>query len=53
MDRMCVELRNHRGYTDAFQLRLMNDEREEESRQLEVAGSVIDVRLVIPGNAAA
>jgi hypothetical protein len=47
------ELRNHRGYNDGFQLRLMNDEREEESRQFEVAGSVIDVRLVTPGNAAA
>jgi hypothetical protein len=46
------ELRNHRGYTDGFQLRLMNDEREEACRQFEVAGSVIDVRLVSPDEAA-
>jgi Family of unknown function (DUF6334) len=47
------ELRNHRGYNDGFQLRLMDDEREEESRQFEVAGSVLEVRLVSSGNAAA
>jgi hypothetical protein len=46
-------LRNHRGYNDGFQLRFMNDEGEEESRQFEVAGSAIEVRLVTPGNAAA
>jgi hypothetical protein len=46
-------LRNHRGYNDGFQLRLMNDEREAELRQFEVAGSVIEVRIVLPGNAVA
>jgi hypothetical protein len=47
------ELRNHRGYNDGFQLTFMNHERDEESRQFEVAASVIEVRIVIPGSAVA
>lgn len=46
-------LRNNRGYTDGFQFRLMNDEREEETRQFEVVASTIDVRIVMPGRASA
>jgi hypothetical protein len=47
------DLRNHRGYNDGFQLRLMDDDRREEARQFEVAGSVIDARRVVPGSATA
>jgi len=38
------ELRNHRGYRDAFQLRLIDQEGCEETRQFEVAASAMDVR---------
>ncbi len=41
------ELKNHRGYVDAFQLRLMDDQRNEAAVQFEVAASAIDVRLVV------
>lgn len=46
------ELRNHRGYCDAFQLRLMDNQRRCEIRQFEVAASTIEVRRVEPGCAA-
>jgi hypothetical protein len=36
-------LRNHRGYADGFQLRLVDDHGREETRQFEVGGSAIDV----------
>ena len=42
------ELRNHRGYLDAFQLRLTDAKGREEVRQFEVAGSTIEVRCVPP-----
>ncbi len=42
------ELRNHRGYLDAFQLRLMSDQRDEAAVQFEVAGSTIQVQRVLP-----
>jgi hypothetical protein len=38
---------NHRGFDDAFQVRLVNlDDRSEAARQFEVAASVIHVRSV-------
>ena len=40
------ELRNHRGYLDGFQLRLVDDQHDEEVRQFEVAESGIDVRWI-------
>jgi hypothetical protein len=40
------DLRNHRGYLDGFQLRLVDDQHGEEVRQFEVAGSGIDVRWI-------
>ena len=42
------DLRNHRGYSDGFQLRLVDGPGSEEARQFEVAGSGIDVRWVMP-----
>lgn len=39
-------LTNHRGYRDAFQVRLMASDRSEETRQFEVAASAIDVYRV-------
>lgn len=41
------ELRNHRGYLDAFQIRLRDDQGREETLQFEVAASAIDVRHVV------
>ena len=38
---------NHRGYVDAFQLRLRDESGREETRQFEVAASAMDVRRVI------
>ena len=38
---------NHRGYVDAFQLRLLDKQRREQARQFEVAGSAIGVRRVV------
>jgi hypothetical protein len=38
---------NHRGYIDAFQMRLMDKQRREQARQFEVAGSAMDVRRVV------
>jgi hypothetical protein len=46
------KLRNHRGYEDGFQLRLIDGQRGEEVRQFEVAGSAIDVRRVSPAGPA-
>ena len=44
------ELRNHRGYTDGFQLRLLDlDTRENPSIQFEVLASTLHVRRVIAG----
>ena len=40
------ELRNHRGYVDAVQLRLRDGDGREETVQLEVAASAMDVRRV-------
>jgi hypothetical protein len=40
------DLRNHRGYLDAFQLRLRDSLGRDETRQFEVAASAIDVRRV-------
>jgi hypothetical protein len=40
-------LTNHRGYVDAFQLRLMDKQRLTEARQFEVAGSAMDIRRVV------
>jgi hypothetical protein len=40
-------LTNHRGYTDAFQLRLIDTHRREETRQFEVAASALDVLTVL------
>jgi hypothetical protein len=42
------ELRNHRGYTDAVQLRLVDATGREETRQFEVAASALDMRRVTP-----
>jgi hypothetical protein len=42
------ELRNHRGYEDAFQLRLIAEDGREETRQFEVAASATDTRRVSP-----
>ena len=39
-------LTNHCGYVDAFQLRLVDGRGREETRQLEVAASAMDVRRV-------
>ncbi len=41
------EMTNHRGYADAFQLRLRNAKGHEETRQFEVGASAMDVRRVI------
>ena len=41
------ELRNHRGYNDAFQLRLVDDQHHEEARQFEVGASTIEVRSLV------
>jgi hypothetical protein len=41
------EMTNHRGYADAFQLRLRDAEGHEETRQFEVGASAMDVRRVI------
>ena len=38
---------NDRGYTDALQLRFMDTEGREETRQFEVAASTISLRLVV------
>lgn len=46
------ELRNHRRYRDAFQIRLIDDQRSEAGRVFEVAGSTVEVRLVEPRSAA-
>src|SRR4051794_36374017 len=40
------QMTNHRGYTDAFQLRFRAANREEQTRQFEVAASAIDVLSV-------
>jgi hypothetical protein len=42
------ELTNHRGYTDAFQLRLVDARGREESRQFEGMAAAIDVYRVAP-----
>jgi hypothetical protein len=47
------DLRNHRGYLDGFQLRLVDEQRDEEARQFEVAGSGIYVRWIVPTGASA
>lgn len=39
-------LTNHRGFTDAVQLRLRGDEGQEQMMQLEVAGSALTARRV-------
>lgn len=41
------EMTNHRGYADAFQLRLRDAEGHEETRQFEVGAAAMDVRRVI------
>lgn len=41
------ELVNHRGYTDAFQLRFIDPSRTERVVQFEVAGSTIGVSRVV------
>jgi hypothetical protein len=41
------EMTNHRGYADAFQLRFIDAERHEETRQFEVGASAMDVLRVI------
>jgi hypothetical protein len=41
------EMINHRGYADAFQLRLKDAEGHEETRQFEVGASAMEVRRVI------
>lgn len=41
------ELRNNRGYTDGFQVRLRDGRGREETRQFEVGASAIDVRRVV------
>jgi len=38
------EMTNHRGYTDGFQLRFRDVSGHEETRQLEVGASAMDVR---------
>ena len=40
------ELRNHRGYWDAFQLRFVDPSGHIETRQFEVAAPAIDVRRI-------
>jgi hypothetical protein len=40
-------LTNHRGYKDAFQLRLTNGRGREETLQFEVAASAMDIRRVV------
>jgi hypothetical protein len=40
------ELRNQRGYTDGFQLRLIAQDGRLETRQFEVAASAMDIRRV-------
>jgi hypothetical protein len=40
------ELTNQRGYTDGFQLRFIDDERREETRQFEGAASTLGVLVV-------
>ena len=47
------DLHNHGGYNDAFQLRFLGRERDEEVRQFEVAASAIRVSLVVSGGVAA
>jgi len=48
---MCIEyaweLRNHRGYTDAVQMRMVDSNGREDTRQFEVAASAMDMRRVI------
>jgi hypothetical protein len=48
---MCIEyawtLTNHRGYLDVFQLRLMDRQRREETRQFEVAASTMRIHRVV------
>ena len=44
------EMTNHRGYADAFQLRLKDAAGHEETRQFEVGASAMDVRRVIGQN---
>jgi hypothetical protein len=47
------DLRNHHGYLDGFQVRLVDDQHDEEARQFEVAAAGIDVRWIPPTRASA
>jgi len=40
-------LTNHRGYSDAFQLRFTDGRGRDETRQFEVAASAMDVRRLV------